>query len=87
MNLDFRITRKFVKELLEVLDEVVEEIRKEEKAYPYAKWERKRGVVKERLRKLPEYVREACMINVQKKVGRPKKPILRRKSCFSSLQG
>jgi len=74
MNLDFRITRKFVKELLEVLDEIVEEIRKESKEkYPYAEWERKREVVKERLRKLPEYVREACLINVQKKAGRPKK--------------
>jgi len=75
MNLGFRVTRKFVKELLEVLDEVVEEIRQEEKArYPYAEWERKREIVKERLRKLPEYVREAVsVINVQKRMGRPKK--------------
>jgi len=37
MSLDFRVTRKFVKELLEVLDGFVEEIRQEEKEkYPYA---------------------------------------------------
>ncbi len=74
MNLDFRVTRKFVKELLDVLDEIVEEIRKEDKEkYPYAEWERKREVVRERLRKLPDYVREACSISVQRKAGRPKK--------------
>jgi transposase len=74
MSLGFRVTRKFVKELLDVLDEIVEEIRKEEKdKYPYAEWERKREVVRERLRKLPEYVREACSISVQRKAGRPKK--------------
>ncbi len=74
MNLGFRVTRRFVKDLLEVLDEVVEEIRKEEKAYPYAEWEQKREVVKERLRKLPEYVREAVnSLSIQKRAGRPKK--------------
>jgi len=74
MNLDFRVTKRFVKELLEVLDEVVEEIRKESKwRYPYAEWERKREVVKERLRRLPEYVKEACSIRIQKRAGRPKK--------------
>ncbi len=73
MNLDFRVTRKFVKELLDVLDEVIEEIRQESKdKYPYAEWERKRELIKKRLRKLPEYVRKASKINVQKKVGRPK---------------
>jgi len=47
------VTKKFVKEMLEVLDEIVEEIRQEEKArYPYAEWEQRREVVKERLRKL-----------------------------------
>jgi signal recognition particle subunit SEC65 len=56
--MEMRITKKFVKELLEVLDEIAEEIRQEEKGkYPYAEWEKKREVVKERLRKLPEYVR------------------------------
>jgi len=72
MNLDFKVTRKFVRELLEVLNEIVEEIRQEEKEkYPYAEWERKREIVKERLRKLPEYVRKASKIRTQK-VGRPK---------------
>ena len=41
-----RITKKMVRELLEVLDEIVEEIRKEEKAYSYAEWEQKREIVK-----------------------------------------
>jgi len=59
---------------LVVLDELVKEIRREEKEkYPYAEWERKREIVKKRLRKLPEYVREAlAMIRIQKKAGRPK---------------
>jgi CRISPR/Cas system CSM-associated protein Csm2 small subunit len=74
MTLGFRVTRRFVKDLLEVLDEMVEEIRKEDKGkYPYKEWEQKREVVKERLRKLPEYVREACSIRIEKKAGRPKK--------------
>jgi len=70
-----RITKKMVRELLEVLDEIVEEIRQEEKEkYPYAEWERKREIVKERLRKLPKYVREAVSaIRIEKRVGRPKK--------------
>jgi len=39
MNLGFRVTGKFVRELLDVLDEMVEEMRKEEKErYPYAEW-------------------------------------------------
>ena len=74
MNLEFKVTKKFVKGLLVVLDELVKEIRREEKEkYPYAEWERKRELVKKRLRKLPEYVREAlAMIRIQKKAGRPK---------------
>jgi len=31
MNHSFRVTKKFVKELLEVLDEIAEEIRQEKK--------------------------------------------------------
>jgi transposase len=75
MNLNFRVTKKFVRDLLDVLDEMVEEIRQEEKEkYPYAEWERKREIVKERLRKLPEYVGEAvAMIRIEKGAGRPKK--------------
>ena len=41
MNLGFRVTREFVKELLGVLDEIIEEVRQ------------KREVVERRLRKLP----------------------------------
>ncbi len=37
MNLEFKVTRRFVKELLDVLDEMVKDIRKESKdKYPYA---------------------------------------------------
>ncbi|HEC87308.1 MAG TPA: ISNCY family transposase, partial [Thermoplasmatales archaeon] len=74
MNLEFIVTKKSVNELLVVLDKLVKEIRREEKEkYPYAEWERKREIVKKRLRKLPEYVREAlAMIRIQKKAGRPK---------------
>jgi transposase len=73
MNLELRVTKKFVKELLEVLDELVEEIRQEEKKkYPYTEWDRKRERIKERLRKLPEYVKKACLIRTQKRAGRPK---------------
>ena len=61
-----RITKKMVRGLLEALDEIVEEIRQEEKEkYPYAEWERKREIVKERLRKLPEYVREALAMIIE----------------------
>ncbi|NOX72055.1 MAG: hypothetical protein GXO64_05180, partial [Candidatus Micrarchaeota archaeon] len=38
--------------------------------YPYAEWERKRELVKDRLKKLPEYIEKASsMITVQKKRG------------------
>ena len=75
-----RITKKMVRELLEVLDEVFKEIRQEEKArYPYAEWEQKREVVKERLRKLPEYIREAvAAIRIQKRVEDQRRLIWRR---------
>ena len=47
MTLDFRVMKKFVKELLEVVDEIAEEIREENERngdrYLYAEWERKRG--------------------------------------------
>ncbi len=38
---------------------IVEEIRQEEKAHLYAELGQKRETVRERLRKLPEYVKEA----------------------------
>jgi len=72
--IDSRVTKKTVREILELLDEVVEEIKLEEKEkYPYAEWERRRETVKERLRNLPKYVKEACNIRIEKRVGRPKK--------------
>lgn len=69
-----RITGKVAKEMLEVLDEVKEELKKEQKSpYPYAEWERKREKVKEKLRRLPEYVRKAAsVIEAVNKTGRPK---------------
>ncbi len=78
--IDSRVTKKTVREILELLDEVVEGIRQEEKEkYPYAEWERRRERVKERLRNLPKYVKEACNIRIEKKVGRPKKVDLERR--------
>jgi len=73
-----RITGKIARQMLEVLDELKEELKKEGKEkYQYAEWERKRERVKERLRKLPEYVEKAAtMITVEKKAGRPKKGTL-----------
>ncbi len=42
------ITKKMVRALLEVLDEIVEEIRQEKKEkYPYTEWKQKREIVKE----------------------------------------
>ena len=34
MNLEFRVTKKFVNELLDVLDELVKEIRRREREVP-----------------------------------------------------
>lgn len=56
-----RITKKFARELLEVLDELKEEMfRKERSKYPFSEWERRREVVKRRLRNLPELVKQAA---------------------------
>ncbi|CAD7768056.1 hypothetical protein FHEFKHOI_02043 [Candidatus Methanoperedenaceae archaeon GB50] len=42
MNLEFRVTKKFVNELLDILDELVKETRREKKKkYPYAEWKRR----------------------------------------------
>jgi transposase len=69
-----RITRRTAQQLMEVLGDLGEKIRNEEKpSYPYAEWERERKIVKERLRKLPEYVEKAAsMLAAQKDTGRPK---------------
>jgi len=60
--------------VLGVLDDLILEIQKEQKKpYPYAEWERKRKKVKEKLKKLPEYVEKAAsMVETQKRTGRPK---------------
>jgi transposase len=56
-----RITTRTAREMLEVLDELREELFKgQKKGYPYAEWERKRELVRRRLRRLPEYVRRAA---------------------------
>lgn len=66
-----RITRKMAQEMVGVLDNVREEIKKESKEpYPYAEWEKKREQVKQRLENLPEYIEKAAsMIAVQKTRG------------------
>lgn len=67
---------KSAKELLQVLDETRETLFKERKStYPYTEWEHKRAQVKERLRRLPEYVHQAVeAINREEhKMGRPPK--------------
>lgn len=77
-----RITKKRVRELLEVLDDVREEYFKDrKKEYPYSEWERKREVVKERLRNLPEYVKKAVenLWIEKEKRGRPEKLELEKK--------
>lgn len=66
-----RITGKIAKQMISVLDDIHEEIKKEPKTkYPYTEWERKRELVKQRLEKLPEYIEKAAsMISVQIKPG------------------
>ena len=70
------ITQKRAKELLEVLDEVREtHFKDREKEYPYSEWERKREIVKERLRTLKVYVKEAVEMiqREERNRGRPPK--------------
>lgn len=64
-----------VQEVLIVLDDVRNTFFKDRvKDYPFTEWERKREVVKERLRRLPEYLRKAVdMIHIEEKSGRPVK--------------
>jgi len=70
-----RVTKKMVKEMLEVLDEIrrtMFEGRKIE--YPFNEWERKRELVRQRLEKLPELIKQAAsMVRVANKMGRNKK--------------
>lgn len=66
-----RITKKIAQDMILVLDDLREEIKKEPKQqYPYAEWENKREQVKQKLEKLPEYIEQAAsMITVKKKPG------------------
>lgn len=71
-----RITRKVAEELTSVLDEVREEqFKGRKKQYPYAEWERQRAVVKQRMRRLAEYIHQAVeAIGATRKTnGRPQK--------------
>jgi transposase len=77
-----KIMAKSVKELLVVLDETREKLFKDKKCtYPYTEWEHKRDQVKQRLHRLPEYIREAvAAINKdEQKMGRPPKLDLEKK--------
>src|SRR3989338_6460274 len=69
-----RITGKIPHDLLGVLDELHEQLKRQQKPpYPYAEWERKREQVKARLETLPAYVEQAAsMIAVRKTPGQPK---------------
>lgn len=69
-----RITDKMVKDLLDVLEDLRKEMSlAEPEKYPYAEWEKGRGRVRERLRRLPEYVEKAASsIKLEPKTGRPK---------------
>jgi transposase len=71
-----RITAKMAQDMIDVLEEIKEEIFPEDEAsYPYAEWERKREKVKQRLRDLPVYVKQAVsLISFGKRgAGRKKK--------------
>lgn len=68
------LTQKRAQELLEVLDEVREtHFKGRQKEYPYAEWEKKREKVKERLRNLKVYVKQAvdALQREEQSKGRP----------------
>ena len=66
-------------EMISVLDEVRKEIQEENKSsgekYPYVEWERKREFVKERLKKLPEYIEKAASMITARKTRGPEKEL------------
>lgn len=70
-----RLTGEMIQELLDTLDEIREKVFKGRKAeYPFSEWERKRKLVRQRLRKLPELVELAAGFLDQKRgPGRPRK--------------
>ncbi|KXA96186.1 transposase [candidate division MSBL1 archaeon SCGC-AAA259J03] len=75
-----KLTRKRAKELYEVLEEERERIREKNKEgknqYPYQEWERQRKEIVERLRKLPELVKEAASQLEIKRPSRGRDPKL-----------
>ncbi len=80
-----RITRKRAQEVFELLDELREtEFKDRKKQYPYAEWERKRAVVRERLKKLPAYIEQAVenLSRDKQTTGRPETIDLEKKVHF-----
>ena len=70
-----KITRKRAQEVFEVLEDLREtEFKDRKKDYPYSEWERKRAIVRERLKKLPAYIRQAVesIVQEERTTGRPK---------------
>jgi transposase len=77
-----KMTEKKAQELLQVLEETRKQLFSGRKCnYPYTEWEHRRAQVKERLRRLPDYVREAVAIlnRNETKLGRPPKLDLEKK--------
>ena len=70
-----KVTTKTAREMLEVLEELRKELFQNGKTeYPFAEWERKRELIRRRLRKLPEFVKTAAEMVERPKsgAGRPK---------------
>jgi transposase len=69
-----RINSSIARQMIEVLDELQEQLKgRNSSPYPYKEWERKRELVKQRIRKLSDYVEQAAsMITTHKPTGRPK---------------
>ena len=76
-----KITAKSAQELLVVLNETREQFKERKCVYPYTEWEHKRAQVKQRLHRIPEYVKEAvAAINREDiRMGRPPKLDLEKK--------
>lgn len=71
-----RITGKIAQAMIEVLDDLREEIKKESKEpYPYAEWERQREKVKQRLERLHEYIGQAASFVKVTKTRGPEKEL------------
>lgn len=71
-----KITSKIAQQMIGVLDELHEEIKKESKEpYPYAEWERQREKVKQRLEKLHTYIEQAASFVKVHKTRGPEKEL------------